>query len=56
MAISWSNLPALRRAGSRLSGLFVAPMIMTGLLSVLSHDRSMVDVRLSLLARWSAGL
>lgn len=40
MLISWSNLPARRRAGSRESGRFVAPITTTGLLSVLSHDNS----------------
>lgn len=40
MLISWSNLPARRRAASRESGRLVAPITMTGLLSVLSQDIS----------------
>lgn len=40
MLISWSKRPARRSAGSKESGLFVAPMTMTGLLSVFSQDKS----------------
>ena len=38
--ISWSNLPARRSAASSESGLFVAPITITGLLSFFSHDMS----------------
>ena len=38
--ISWSNRPARRKAASRESGLLVAPITITGLLSVLSQDIS----------------
>ena len=44
IAISWSNLPARRRAASNESGRFVAPITITGLLSVLSHDISNLQV------------
>lgn len=40
MAISQSNLPALRNAGSSESGRFVAPITITGLPSFLSQARS----------------
>lgn len=40
IVISASNRPARRSAGSRESGRFVAPRIMTGLLPVLSQERS----------------
>lgn len=40
MLISWSNRPARRRAASNESGRLVAPITMTGLFSVFSHDIS----------------
>jgi hypothetical protein len=45
MLISWSNLPARRKAASNESGRFVAPMIMTALSPVLSHDRSSLQYK-----------
>ena len=44
MLISWSNLPALRRATSSESGLLVAPITMTGLLSFFSQDMSILHI------------
>lgn len=40
IVISASKRPARLKAGSKESGLFVAPNIITGLFPVLSHDKS----------------
>lgn len=48
-AISWSKRPARRSAGSSESGRLVAPIIITGLPSVFSHERSTFQDYMSVL-------